>query len=108
MAAGRRGLVLALSLMAVVSSGCSKKEDLTKDRILSRAHDALAVGQWVRAEKDYREVLRRVGNDPEALRQLGALYFDQGQMIQAYPLLKQAAEFQPETQNYNSSSARPL
>ena len=41
-------------------------------------------------------MLRRVGNDPEALRQLGALYFDQGQMIQAYPLLKQAAEFQPE------------
>ena len=31
-----------------------------------------------------------------ALRQLGAIFLDQGQLIQAYPLLKQAADLQPD------------
>ena len=49
--------------------------------------------QYDKAEKDYREVLRLMPTDQVALR---LIYFDQGQLIQAYPLLKQAAELQPE------------
>lgn len=94
-AGGYRPLFFALSAIAVVSFGCSK-ETPTKDQILSRAHDALAAGQYVKAEKDYREVLRLAPNNPVALRQLGTIYLDQGQLIQAYPPLKQAAELQPE------------
>ena len=35
-------------------------------------------------------------DDPIALRQLAILYRDQGQLPQAYPLLRKAAEQQPD------------
>jgi tetratricopeptide (TPR) repeat protein len=92
-------LIVALSLIALASFGCSKQskeEAPTKDQILSRADDALAAGQYIKAEKDYREVLRVTPNDARALRQLGALYLTQGQVIQAYGPLKKATELQPD------------
>jgi tetratricopeptide (TPR) repeat protein len=95
-AAGRRrSLIFALSLVSLVSFGCSKPV-ATSDQILSRANDALAAEQYDIAEKNYREVLRLTPADPVALRQLGIIYLDQGKLIQAYPLLKQATELRPE------------
>jgi tetratricopeptide (TPR) repeat protein len=94
---GYRTLIVALSLFVFASSGCSKAPPPpTKDQILSRAHEALLAEQYTRAEKAYREVLRLTPNDPVAVRQLGIIYLDQGQLIQAYPLLEQAADLQPE------------
>ena len=88
--AGRyRPLIIALSIAALACAACSDATP-TKDQILSRANDALAAEQYAKAEKDYREVLRLVPNDPVALRQLGIIYLDQGQVLQAYPLLKQS------------------
>jgi tetratricopeptide (TPR) repeat protein len=95
-AAGRyRPFVFAIFLVSLAGFGCSKAVP-TQDQLLSRANDALAAEQYDRAEKDYREVLRLVPNQPVALRQLGTIYLDQGQLIQAYPLLKQATDLQPE------------
>src|SRR5436305_409600 len=88
------GLVFALSL-GLASFGCSKAEP-TKGEFLTRANDALAAGQYDKAEKDYREVLRLDPADPVALRQLGIVYHDQGELIRAYPLLKKSAELQPD------------
>src|SRR5215467_13867274 len=45
---------------------------------------------------DYRKVLSLAPEDQAALRQLGIIYVDQGQIIQAYPLLKKGAELQPD------------
>ena len=56
--------------------------------LLSRADAAFAAGQWDKAEKEYRKVLRLAPEDPTALRQLGRIYVDQGQILQAYPMLK--------------------
>ena len=95
MASGYRQLVFALSLVAVASSGCAKEEP-TKEQLLSRANDYFAAEQYDKAEKEYREVLRLAPDDPAALRQLGIIYFDQGQILQAYPLLKKSAELQPD------------
>jgi tetratricopeptide (TPR) repeat protein len=88
-------LFFAFSLLAIASSGCSKQED-TKEVHLSRANDYFAADQYDKAEKEYRDVLRLAPADPAALRQLGLIYFDQGQLRQAYPLLKRAAELQPD------------
>src|SRR6202030_3205083 len=85
----------AIALLAFSASACSKAEP-TGEQILSRANEALAAEQYDKAEKDFREVLRRTPADPMALRQLGIIYHDQGQIIQAYPLLKQAAELRPD------------
>lgn len=90
-----RSLIFVLSLVSFVSAGCSKPAPTT-EQVLSRANDALAAGQFEKAEKDYREVLRLTPTNPVALRQLGIIYFDQGQLIQAHPLLKRATELQPD------------
>jgi tetratricopeptide (TPR) repeat protein len=85
---------LALAV-AIASFGCAKDED-TWEQHLSRANDYLAAQQYDKAEKEYREVLRLAPEDPTALRQLGGIYVEQGQMLQAYPLLKKVSELQPD------------
>lgn len=87
--------IVTLSLMAVLNCGCSKTGD-SKEVLLSRANDYFAADQYNKAEKEYREVLRLAPTDPVALGQLGILYHEQGQIQQAYPLLKKAAELKPD------------
>jgi tetratricopeptide (TPR) repeat protein len=87
--------VCVLALLALAAAGCSEAAP-TKDQILARANEALAAEQYDKAVKDFREVLRLSPTDPMALRQLGIIYHDQGQIIQAYPVLKQAAELRPD------------
>jgi tetratricopeptide (TPR) repeat protein len=91
----RRRTLLALSIAALAVAGCSDKAP-TKDQILSRANEALAAHRYAQAEKDYREVLRLSPDDPVALRRLGTLYSDQGQFVQAFPLLKKYTGLQPD------------
>ena len=50
----------------------------------------------MRTGAEYREALRLAPEDPTALRQLGGIYVEQGQMLQAYPLLKKVSELQPD------------
>jgi Flp pilus assembly protein TadD len=90
----RRSL-FAVCLLALSCAGCSGAAAPTKDELLSRAKEEFTAGQYERAEKDYREVLRLAQDDPVAVRQLAIIYHNQGQ-LQAYPLLKKAAELDPE------------
>src|SRR5215510_4646181 len=92
---GYKGLIFALCLTAIANAGCTKDEP-TKEQLLSRANAAFAAGQYDKAEKEYREVLRLAPEEPAALRQLGSIYLDQGQTLQAYPLLKKSSELQPD------------
>jgi tetratricopeptide (TPR) repeat protein len=82
-------------LMAAVSSGCSKHEE-SKETLLSRANGYLASAQYDKAEKEYRDVLRLAPDDPVALRQLAIIYYEQGQVPQAFQALQKAAEGQPD------------
>src|SRR5712691_5108190 len=92
-----RSLVLALTVIAVAgaSAACSK-QDNSKEAHLSRAKDYLASDQLAKAEREYRDVLRLDSADPTAVRELALIYQGQGQLLQAYPLLKRAAELRPE------------
>src|SRR5262249_41357701 len=92
---GYKGLIFGLCLAALTSAGCSQDEP-TKDELLSRAEAAFAAGRYDKAEMDYRKVLSRAPEDLAALRQLGSIYVDQGQIMQAYPLLKKGADLQPD------------
>ena len=81
--------------MAIV--GCSKDEPtVSKEQLLSRANEAFAAERLVEAEKGYREVLRVQPDNSEAQRQLGIIYFTQGQVRQAFPFLKKSLELQPD------------
>jgi tetratricopeptide (TPR) repeat protein len=84
-----------LLLLAISTAGCSKGEP-TKEELLSRAEAAFAAGQWDKAEMDYRKVLSQAPEDQAALRRLGIIYLDQGQIVQAYPLLKKLVDLQPD------------
>ena len=86
-------LRLCTALMLATSGACTKEAD-TQETRLSRANAYFSADQFDKAEKEYREVLRSTPNNPEALRRLGILYHEQGQLLQAYPLLKRAAELQ--------------
>jgi tetratricopeptide (TPR) repeat protein len=88
-------LIFALCLAAIANAGCSNAEP-TKEELLSRAEAAFAAGQYDKAEMDYRQVLSRTPEDLAALRQLGIIYADQGQIVQAYPLLKKFVDLQPD------------
>src|SRR2546423_4873519 len=94
-AARSRSLMCALSLVALASAGCSKQDD-SKAAHLSRANEYFAADQYGKAEQEYRDVLRLDPADPTAVRQLGVIYLDQGQVAQAYPLLRRAAELRPD------------
>ena len=87
--------IFAISIAALAMAGCSEKAP-TKDQILSRANEAFAAQRYGQAEKDYRELLRLTADDPLAMRRLAILYYDQGQIAQAYPLLKKYAGLQPD------------
>src|SRR5438552_3983010 len=89
----RRPLLFALSIAALAITSCSEKAP-TKDQILPSANESFAAQRFSQAEKDYREVLRLAPNDQVAMRRLGILYYDQGQIVQAYPLLKKYSELQ--------------
>jgi putative PEP-CTERM system TPR-repeat lipoprotein len=89
-------VVLLLLLIVIVSCGCSKQQENTSEAQLSRANKFFADDQYDNAEQEYRDVLRLAPDDPTALRQLAIIYYDQGQIQQAYPLLVQAAKLQPE------------
>jgi putative PEP-CTERM system TPR-repeat lipoprotein len=88
-------VIFAVCLAAIANVGCSKDEP-TKEQLVSRADAAFAAGQWDKAETDYRKVLRLAPEESAALRQLGIIYLDQGQIVQAYPLLRKFAELQPD------------
>jgi len=90
-----RQLIFALSVVAIASFGCAKQEE-TKEQHLSRANEYLAAEQYDKAEKEYRDVLRLAPEDPAALRQLGSIYLEQGQLLQAYAHLKKSDELQPD------------
>src|SRR4029450_5842097 len=80
-------VLLAAFLVAAPTAGCSQKTE-TPQQHLTKANAAIENDHLVEAEKEYREVLRLAPTDAVALRQLGILYLDQGQLRQALPLLK--------------------
>jgi tetratricopeptide (TPR) repeat protein len=91
-------LVLALGLLAVMTAACSQ-DDQTKDQRLARANDYFLAEQYEKAEPEYRNVLRASsaeGADPIGIGRLGIIYFEEGQLRKAFPLLKRATELQPD------------
>src|ERR1700722_10759544 len=84
----KAALCLALGLVAAaLGAGCSKKPE-TAEKHLSRANQDLEQGKLREAEREYREVLRVAPGNTGAQRQLGTIYFEQGQLREAFPFLK--------------------
>src|SRR5262245_28745241 len=89
-----RNPALGLFLVVMATAACSKHET-SKDDLLVRARAAFAEQRYLEAAKDYNEVLRLEPANQAAIRELGIIYDEQGQVIQAYSHLLRAAEVQP-------------
>ena len=87
--------IFAVVMLAVVVTGCSKQQ-ATKEAHLSGGDKFFAAAQYDKAAGEYREVLRLDPANPIAIGRLATIYFDQGDLLQAYPLLKKAVELQPD------------
>src|SRR5690349_9470095 len=97
-------VVAALSV-AGLATGCSQKTETAQEH-LSKANIAFEKDQLVDAEHEYREALRLAPSDAVAQRQLGLLYFEQGQIRQALPLLKRAADSEPDNWDLKTKLVR--
>lgn len=95
----------AMALLLVACLGCSKEPDKekaaapaqeTSESLLAKADSSFAAGQLDLAERDYRSVLRLAPKHPLAIRRLALIYSEQGQLPLAFPVLKAAAELQPD------------
>ena len=94
-------LALTLCLAALASSDCSKvqskeEQPIANDQDLARANDDFAAERYEKAKAEYGTVLRAAPNDPTATVRLGIIYYDEGQIGQAFPLLNKAGELQPD------------
>src|SRR3954469_13939336 len=82
------------SILALVISsalGCAKEGESTGEK-LSRANQHFSEGQYFQSAKEAREVLVVDPSNDAAQSLLATIYFEQGQLLQAYPLLKAVAE----------------
>ena len=88
-------LCIASIGIALATFGCNRSGP-TVEQLLDRGNKAFAAEQYRGAESAYLDVLRLAPGDPTATRALGLIYHRQGQVPQAEPLLKKAAEQHPE------------
>jgi len=87
-------LLACASLLALGVTGCSKESK--KAGHLKRAQAYFDSGDYDRAEIEYKNVLRYDQTNHAAIRNLGVMCFDQGRPLQAYALLNQARQDNPE------------
>jgi len=74
-------------------SGCSKQAKVS--RYLARADRDFQAERYDKAEIEYLSVLKSVGQNPVAIRQLGFVYYAEGRLPQALGYLQKAAELEP-------------
>lgn len=90
--------LLSVALFALVSlglhAGCSQSNRIV--RLLEQAHRAYDAGDVDRAEIEYKNVLQKDTQNPEAISRLGLLYYEQGRYGRAVVYLLKARELQPE------------
>src|SRR4051812_24673213 len=86
---------VVVSLVTLSIIGCSGDQPRT-EQLLSQADTFYSAERYDEAEQAYLGILRLDRTNLTALRRLGVIYHEQGQLQQAYPLLKQAAERAPD------------
>ena len=100
----------ACLFLAALVGGAADRRLFAKDGDAAttplKSESRIRRGQLVEAEQEYREVLRVAPSDSVAQRQLGLLYFEQGQIRQALPLLKRAADAEPDNLELKSKLVR--
>ena len=82
------------ALLVSLFAGCSA--EAKKTRYLKRADRYFRSGEYEKAKIEYLKVLRLGGQHPQAIRNLGVIHYEQGAMLQAASLLRQAVATAPQ------------
>jgi putative PEP-CTERM system TPR-repeat lipoprotein len=85
---------LALCALIFTASGCTKQ--IRKQRLISQANRDFEAGRYAEAEIEYVRATQINKNDPVANRQLGILYFNEGNELQALTYLRKALDLTPD------------
>ncbi|HEY1787949.1 MAG TPA: tetratricopeptide repeat protein [Verrucomicrobiae bacterium] len=85
--------LIALVLLASAGAGCTAK--VKASHYLKRAERYYDAGQYQLAELEYENVLRNDPNNHEAWDRLGIIYFDEGRVPEAIPILRKAEQLDP-------------
>ena len=83
-------LIFVTGLVAGICAGCSQSSKIS--RHLSRADKYYQAEQYTKAQIEYLNALRLDPTNAVAIRQLGFLFYQMGEIPQAYTFLKTAAD----------------
>jgi Tfp pilus assembly protein PilF len=89
--------------MLLGNAGCSSKAG-KEARYLKEAGKYFEAGDYDKAEIEYINVLRIEAANPEAIGKLGTLYFEQGRLDRALPLIMGGLKLKPDDLNLRLES----
>jgi putative PEP-CTERM system TPR-repeat lipoprotein len=83
----------------VVGSGCSRSPEAKKAQHLERGEKFFARKDYKDAVIEYRNVLRLEPANEVAIRKLGLAHYQAGELQEAFPYLRKAAELDPQNED---------
>lgn len=94
-----------LGFIAILAS-CSAESK--KARLKEKADEYFQSGEYDKAKIEYLNLLRVDPQDPNAIRQLGMIWLEQGAPLQAIPFLLKTRELEPENLDARKTLATAL
>jgi tetratricopeptide (TPR) repeat protein len=91
-----RSWTIVFVVGALLGPGCSRSPEAQKARHLERGDKYAAQAQYQEAILEYRNALRFDPVNERAIKQLGDLYYQLGELAQAYPYLLKAETLAPD------------
>src|SRR5262245_56387051 len=94
-------LALAVAASVLLGAGCSRSPEAKKAQHLERGEKFFARKEYKEAVIEYRNVLAIEPANEVAIRRLGLAHYQAGQLNEAFPYLRKAAELNPKNEDVN-------
>lgn len=87
--------------LALLPLGCSQQAKL--ENHLAQGNASFDAGDYSTAEIEYKNALQIDSTIPEAIGNLGTIYYNQGRLREAYPFLARARDIAPDDLDYRGA-----
>src|SRR5438046_537923 len=95
----RSAVILVAGACLLVGSGCARSPEAKKARHLERGEKYFARKDYKDAVIEYKNVLRLEPANEVAIRKLGLAHYQSGELQEAFPYLRKAAELDPQNED---------
>jgi putative PEP-CTERM system TPR-repeat lipoprotein len=92
-------LALAVAASLLLGAGCSRSPEAKKAQHLERGEKFFARKDYKEAVIEYRNVLRLEPSNEVAIRRIGLAHYQAGELQEAFPYLRKAAELDPRNED---------